>query len=240
MIAAASAQLGWPYTWGGESRAEGGFDCSGLIDYALAAAGFPVGRPTAAGLQALTRAGRARRRPGRRPGLRRRSRPSRRAGRASGTRDRGAAPWGVRALRASARGRLDLGGPARRTGRHAIARRGAPRLGARGVALGPGCGEPGRGHPGGAARRPARGRERVRSRFGLAIRCARARTVHAGHVVGVVEPVAPEESTRSRCRDPRAGALPTGARRQGGRRSSRAPLRRTTTAGRKAGGPGLR
>ena len=54
VIAAASAQLGWPYTWGGESRAEGGFDCSGLIDYALAAAGFPVGRPTAAGLQALT------------------------------------------------------------------------------------------------------------------------------------------------------------------------------------------
>jgi cell wall-associated NlpC family hydrolase len=53
VIAAASAQLGWPYLWGGESRAEGGFDCSGLIDYALAAAGFPVGRPTAAGLQAL-------------------------------------------------------------------------------------------------------------------------------------------------------------------------------------------
>jgi peptidoglycan DL-endopeptidase CwlO len=53
VIAAASAQLGWPYLWGGESRADGGFDCSGLIDYALAAAGFPVGRPTAAGLQAL-------------------------------------------------------------------------------------------------------------------------------------------------------------------------------------------
>jgi hypothetical protein len=54
VIAAASAQLGWPYLWGGESRAEGGFDCSGLIDYALGVAGFPVGRPTAAGLQALT------------------------------------------------------------------------------------------------------------------------------------------------------------------------------------------
>jgi cell wall-associated NlpC family hydrolase len=54
VIAAASAQLGWPYLWGGESRAEGGFDCSGLIDYALAAAGFGVGRPTAAGLQRLT------------------------------------------------------------------------------------------------------------------------------------------------------------------------------------------
>ncbi len=46
VIAAASAQLGWPYLWGGESRAEGGFDCSGLIDYALAAAGSAsVGRP---------------------------------------------------------------------------------------------------------------------------------------------------------------------------------------------------
>jgi hypothetical protein len=56
VIAAASAQLGWPYRWGGESRAEGGFDCSGLVDYALAEAGFPVGRPTAAGLQTLTRA----------------------------------------------------------------------------------------------------------------------------------------------------------------------------------------
>jgi hypothetical protein len=54
VVAAATAQLGWPYLWGGESRAEGGFDCSGLIDYALAASGFPVGRPTAAGLQALT------------------------------------------------------------------------------------------------------------------------------------------------------------------------------------------
>jgi peptidoglycan DL-endopeptidase CwlO len=54
VVAAATAQLGWPYLWGGESRAEGGFDCSGLIDFALASAGFPVGRPTAAGLQTLT------------------------------------------------------------------------------------------------------------------------------------------------------------------------------------------
>jgi hypothetical protein len=56
VVAAATAQLGWPYLWGGESRAEGGFDCSGLIDYAFGSAGFPVGRPTAAGLQTLTRA----------------------------------------------------------------------------------------------------------------------------------------------------------------------------------------
>jgi cell wall-associated NlpC family hydrolase len=55
VVAAALAQLGWPYVWGGESRAEGGFDCSGLIDYALAAAGLPVGRLTAAGLQQLAR-----------------------------------------------------------------------------------------------------------------------------------------------------------------------------------------
>ncbi|MDX6618862.1 MAG: hypothetical protein QOK36_1248 [Gaiellales bacterium] len=53
VVAAALAQLGWPYVWGGESRAEGGFDCSGLVDYALAAAGRPVGRLTAAGLQQL-------------------------------------------------------------------------------------------------------------------------------------------------------------------------------------------
>jgi cell wall-associated NlpC family hydrolase len=55
VVTAALAQLGWPYVWGGESRAEGGFDCSGLVDYALAAAGLPVGRLTAAGLQQLAR-----------------------------------------------------------------------------------------------------------------------------------------------------------------------------------------
>jgi hypothetical protein len=53
VVAAAEAQLGWPYVWGGESRAEGGFDCSGLVAYALEAAGYGVGRPTAAGFQAL-------------------------------------------------------------------------------------------------------------------------------------------------------------------------------------------
>ena len=56
VVAAALAQLGWPYVWGGESRAEGGFDCSGLIDYAFAAAGISIGRPTAAGLQQLAEA----------------------------------------------------------------------------------------------------------------------------------------------------------------------------------------
>jgi cell wall-associated NlpC family hydrolase len=53
-VAAAEAQVGWPYVWGGESRAEGGFDCSGLIDYAYGAAGLPLpGRPTAADLWRL-------------------------------------------------------------------------------------------------------------------------------------------------------------------------------------------
>ena len=45
---------GGPTVWGGESRAEGGFDCSGLVDFAYAAAGDPLpGRPTAADLWRL-------------------------------------------------------------------------------------------------------------------------------------------------------------------------------------------
>jgi hypothetical protein len=56
VILAAAAQLGWPYIWGGESRAEGGFDCSGLVDYAYDAAGFTLpGRPTAAVLWYLAK-----------------------------------------------------------------------------------------------------------------------------------------------------------------------------------------
>jgi cell wall-associated NlpC family hydrolase len=48
IVAAAESQIGWPYVWGGESEAEGGFDCSGLVDYAFAAAGRTLpGRPTA-------------------------------------------------------------------------------------------------------------------------------------------------------------------------------------------------
>jgi cell wall-associated NlpC family hydrolase len=55
-VAAAEAQVGWPYVWGGESRAEGGFDCSGLVDFAYAAAGSPLpGRPTAADLWQMAR-----------------------------------------------------------------------------------------------------------------------------------------------------------------------------------------
>jgi cell wall-associated NlpC family hydrolase len=66
VVRAAAAQLGWPYLWGGESRAEGGFDCSGLVDYAYAAAGHPFpGRPTAAVLWRMgIPIGRAQLRPG--------------------------------------------------------------------------------------------------------------------------------------------------------------------------------
>jgi cell wall-associated NlpC family hydrolase len=56
VVAAAGAQVGWPYVWGGESRAEGGFDCSGLVDYAFTAAGASLpGRPTAADLWRMGR-----------------------------------------------------------------------------------------------------------------------------------------------------------------------------------------
>src|SRR4051794_16301581 len=56
VVAAAAAQIGWPYVWGGESRAEGGFDCSGLVDFAYAAAGIHLpGRPTAAELWRMGR-----------------------------------------------------------------------------------------------------------------------------------------------------------------------------------------
>lgn len=48
IIAAAESQIGWPYVWGGDSEAEGGFDCSGLVDYAFARSGRTLpGRPTA-------------------------------------------------------------------------------------------------------------------------------------------------------------------------------------------------
>lgn len=38
----AGAQIGKPYVWGAESPAEGGFDCSGLIDYAFKQAGIKI------------------------------------------------------------------------------------------------------------------------------------------------------------------------------------------------------
>ncbi len=48
----AIAQIGKPYIWGGESR-NGGFDCSGLIQYVLAQAGIQVPRTAYAQAMAL-------------------------------------------------------------------------------------------------------------------------------------------------------------------------------------------
>jgi len=42
VIDAAMSQLGKPYVWGGESPGEGGFDCSGLIDWAMRQAGIKL------------------------------------------------------------------------------------------------------------------------------------------------------------------------------------------------------
>ncbi len=57
VIAAALDQVGWPYIWGGDNHSEGGFDCSGLVDYAYARAGMALpGRPTAAVLWRMSAA----------------------------------------------------------------------------------------------------------------------------------------------------------------------------------------
>ncbi|GAA4106350.1 C40 family peptidase [Actinomadura miaoliensis] len=47
VIEAARTRLGWPYVWGGESEAEGGYDCSGLMQYAFARAGVRLPRVAA-------------------------------------------------------------------------------------------------------------------------------------------------------------------------------------------------
>jgi cell wall-associated NlpC family hydrolase len=57
VIRAGLEQVGWPYIWGGDSHSEGGFDCSGLVDYAYARAGMALpGRPTAAVLWRMSAA----------------------------------------------------------------------------------------------------------------------------------------------------------------------------------------
>lgn len=43
----AMKQLGQPYVWGGESRKEGGFDCSGLVQWAYGAIGVKLPRTAA-------------------------------------------------------------------------------------------------------------------------------------------------------------------------------------------------
>ncbi|MFI0482489.1 C40 family peptidase [Actinomadura sp. 9N215] len=47
VIKAAYTRLGWPYVWGGESEAERGYDCSGLMQYAFAKAGIRLPRVAA-------------------------------------------------------------------------------------------------------------------------------------------------------------------------------------------------
>jgi cell wall-associated NlpC family hydrolase len=46
-IQEAQKQLGVPYVWGGESLAEGGFDCSGLVQWAFAKVGVRMPRVAA-------------------------------------------------------------------------------------------------------------------------------------------------------------------------------------------------
>ncbi|HEY7484399.1 MAG TPA: C40 family peptidase [Streptosporangiaceae bacterium] len=47
IIRAAESKLGMPYVWGGESDAEGGYDCSGLVQYSFAQAGIRMPRVAA-------------------------------------------------------------------------------------------------------------------------------------------------------------------------------------------------
>ena len=49
IVAAANALIGKPYVWGGESDAEGGYDCSGLVYASLNKGGISVSRDTAQG-----------------------------------------------------------------------------------------------------------------------------------------------------------------------------------------------
>jgi cell wall-associated NlpC family hydrolase len=46
LVTFAKEQLGQPYVWGGEARKEGGFDCSGLIDWAYRQQGYTGPRMT--------------------------------------------------------------------------------------------------------------------------------------------------------------------------------------------------
>ena len=53
IVAAARTYLGKPYVWGGESEAEGGYDCSGFVYSVLNKCGMKLPRTTAQGYSAL-------------------------------------------------------------------------------------------------------------------------------------------------------------------------------------------
>lgn len=53
IVRTARAYLGKPYVWGGESEAEGGYDCSGFVYSVLNKCGMKVQRTTAQGYSAL-------------------------------------------------------------------------------------------------------------------------------------------------------------------------------------------
>lgn len=53
IVAVARTYLGKPYVWGGESEAEGGYDCSGFVYSVLNKCGMKVPRTTAQGYSAL-------------------------------------------------------------------------------------------------------------------------------------------------------------------------------------------
>jgi cell wall-associated NlpC family hydrolase len=64
VVAAARTQLGQPYRSGGESRAEGGFDCSGLTYFAWKSVGVTLPRSSATQYAGTTRIKKTDLRPG--------------------------------------------------------------------------------------------------------------------------------------------------------------------------------
>lgn len=63
-VAAARQQIGQPYVTGGESRAEGGFDCSGLTYYAWKQAGAALPRSSSAQYTWATKISKSQLKPG--------------------------------------------------------------------------------------------------------------------------------------------------------------------------------
>ncbi|HET8631619.1 MAG TPA: bifunctional lytic transglycosylase/C40 family peptidase [Thermomicrobiales bacterium] len=54
VIPVAERYLGWPYLWGGASPQDGGFDCSGLVQYVFAQVGIQLPRTAAEQYAAVT------------------------------------------------------------------------------------------------------------------------------------------------------------------------------------------